>query len=296
MIALSGARGRPRRSAASPLARLLVLGLLAIGLMIVDQRTHALDSVRSVLGLAVYPIQYIASLPQQIGRGFGSLFAGREQLKEENERLHREVTLMRATQQKFDAVLAENNRLRNLFVAAARVADRALIGELIRVDLDAFTRKLLVNKGGSAGVFIGQPVIDADGIMGQVTTVTPFSATITLITDPGHAVPVQVQRNGLRAILFGTGAAEELDLPNLTATADIREGDLLITSGLGGRFPAGYPVARVIRIVSDPNESFLAIAAEPVARLNHSKEVLLIWSGDADTSAAAENPSAEIAP
>jgi rod shape-determining protein MreC len=292
MIALTGARGRPRRTAASPLVRLLVLGLLAIGLMIVDQRTHALDSVRTVLGLVVYPIQYVASLPQQIGRGVGNLFAGRETLKEENRRLHREVVLMRATQQKFDAVLAENNRLRNLFVAAARVADRALIAELIRVDLDAFTRKLLVNKGSSEGVFVGQPVIDADGVMGQVTAVTPFSATVTLITDPGHAVPVQVQRNGLRAILFGTGAAEELDLPNLTATADIREGDDLITSGMGGRFPAGYPVARVTRIVSDPNESFLAITAEPVARLNHSKEVLLIWSGDADAMATAPAPEA----
>lgn len=273
--------------ASPPIARILFAIALSISLMVIDQRSHYLRDIRSLLSTAIYPIQYVASLPQKVGTGVGEFFTGHQVYQLENEKLKLKILKLKAAQQKHNALLAENARLRALFKAAAKVADKALIAELIEVNLEPFTQKLLVDKGSRDGVFVGQAVIDANGIMGQITGISPSTSTITLLTDPGHAIPVQVQRNGLRAILFGTGATNELSLPHLTATSDIDKGDVLISSGMAGRFPAGYPVARVERISSDANESFLEIVALPVARLNHSKEVLLIWPGSR-TAAAVE--------
>jgi rod shape-determining protein MreC len=163
--------------------------------------------------------------------------------------------------------------------SATRVAERALAAELIEISQEPFARKIVIARGEHDGAFVGQPVIDAHGVMGQVTQALSAQSRVTLITDPGHAVPVLVNRNGLRALVFGTGNPDKVNVPYLTAAADIREGDLLVSSGMGGTFPAGYPVATVSRIVNDPNEPFLEIDARPVARLNHSKQVLLIWPG-----------------
>jgi rod shape-determining protein MreC len=185
-----------------------------------------------------------------------------------------------------EALEAENKRLRDLLGSAARVADRAVVAELVEVSLEPFTRKIVVAKGSRDSVYLGQPVIDAYGIIGQVTEVGPYASKATLITDPGHAIPVLVNRNGLRTIVFGTGAPDRVNVPYLTATADIREGDLLVSSGMGGRFPPGYPVAQVTAVVKDPNEAFLKISAKPMARLNYGKEVLLIWPGERRSAGA----------
>ncbi len=277
-----------------PPALVFLLCLLAsVVLMVVDQQSRYLAQVRAALSLAVYPVQWAAALPERVGRTVGGFFTSRADYRAENARLRRELLLLKATQQRYDALLAENARLRSLFVAAAKVADRAAIAELVEVSLEPFTQRILLDKGGRHGVYEGQPVIDADGVLGQVTRVMPATALVTLITDAGHALPVQVQRNGLRAILFGTGYADVLELPHLTATTDIRKGDLLLTSGLGGRFPAGYPAARVVKVVADPNEAFLQVEAEPVARLSHGKQVLLIWPGEtAPAPAQAAGPGA----
>jgi rod shape-determining protein MreC len=263
-------------------ARLFFFFLLSVSLMVVDHRSHYLQTIRSALAVVVYPIQIAALLPVKAGSGAVALFQGRESLRAENEQLRREQLLYQARLEKLDALEVENARLRRLLDAAVSVADRAVVAELLEVSLEPFTQKILVNKGATDGVYLGQPVIDAEGVMGQITQVTPFTSTATLITDPSHAIPVQVRRNGLRAILFGNGSRTALDLPHLTPLSDIQEGDVLITSGMGGRFPVGYPVARVVRVVRDPNEPFLAIEATPVAKLDHSKEVLLIWSGQAE--------------
>ena len=163
--------------------------------------------------------------------------------------------------------------------SAAQVADKALAAELVEVSSEPFTRKIVVAKGSRDGVYVGQSVIDAHGIMGQVTQVASEVSRVTLITDAGHAIPVLDNRSGLRMLVFGTGDPDTLKVPYLTSASDIKEGDLLVSSGMGGTFPPGYPVAQVIKIVNDPNEAFLAISATPAAQLNHGKQVMLIWRG-----------------
>ena len=159
-------------------------------------------------------------------------------------------------------------------------ADKALAAELIEVSSEPFTRKVVIAKGSRDGGYVGQPVIDAHGIMGQVTQVADDFSRVTLITDAGHAIPVLDNRSGLRTIVFGTGDPDILKVPYLTASADIKQGDLLVSSGMGGTFPPGYPVAHVVKIANDPNEPFLTIGVKPAALLNHGKQVLLIWRGN----------------
>jgi rod shape-determining protein MreC len=170
--------------------------------------------------------------------------------------------------------------------SAAQVADKVLAAELVEVSSEPFTRKIVVAKGSRDGVYVGQSVIDAHGIMGQVTQVASQVSRVTLITDAGHAIPVLDNRSGLRMLVFGTGDPDTLKVPYLTSASDIKEGDLLVSSGMGGTFPPGYPVAQVRRIVNDPNEAFLAITAKPAAQLNHGKQVMLIWRGTPPKSGA----------
>ncbi len=202
-----------------------------------------------------------------------------EEIRDRYEKLREDHRILQARLQKYEALDAENKRLRSLLGSATRVADRVAVAELIEVSAEPFTRTIVIGKGSLDGVFLGQPVLDAYGVVGQVTEADPHISRVTLITDPGHAIPVQVKRNGLRTILSGTGADDELDIPYLTASANIKPGDLLTTSGMGGHFPPRYPVARVTRVINDPNEAFLGISAEPLARLRHHKEVLLVWPG-----------------
>ena len=187
--------------------------------------------------------------------------------------------MLLARLQQFDSLEAENIRLRNMLGSAARVADRALAADLKEVSPEPFTRKVVVARGSRDGVYVGQPVIDAHGIMGQVTQVASHVSRVTLITDAGHAIPVLDNRSGLRTLVFGTGDPDSMRVPYLTASEDIKEGDLLVSSGMGGTFPPGYPVAQVLKIANDPNESFLDILVKPAAQLNHGKQVLLIWPG-----------------
>ena len=180
--------------------------------------------------------------------------------------------------QKYEALQAENMRLRDLLDSSFKIGDRVLVAELSSVDLDPYKQQVVINKGATSGVFVGQPVLDARAVMGQVIGTTPFSSTVLLITDTSHALPVQVLRNGLRTIAVGTGRIDELKLPYLPTNSDIVEGDLLVTSGLGGKFPPGYPVATVTRIDRSPDEPFSNVQAEPRAHLDRSREVLLVWT------------------
>ena len=170
----------------------------------------------------------------------------------------------------------ENLRLRELLGSSFRLPERVLIAELLRVDSDLFSQHVVINKGESDAVFEGQPVLDSNGVMGQVMTVSQFSSRVILVTDPSHGTPVQVNRNGLRSVARGRGLNKFLQLEYLPYNSDIRAGDLLVTSGLGGRFPAGYPVGTVISVKESSGQNFSEVTVEPTASIETSREVLLV--------------------
>ncbi|HDP89955.1 MAG TPA: rod shape-determining protein MreC [Thioalkalivibrio sp.] len=260
-------------------AKLVVFLVLSLSLMTLDHRFGHLDRIREVLEVAVSPIQYVVNLPFAASDWASDSFAARTTLQEENERLHREQLLLRERLQRFEGVQQENARLRELLEASQRLEQRVMVAELLSVDLDPYKQEILLNKGSRDGVRVGQPMIDAEGVMGQVVRVNPLHATAILVSDPSHALPVQVIRNGLRTLAVGTGSPERLELRHIPNSADIRVGDIVTTSGLGGRFPPDYPVAEVTEVERLTGEPFARVEARPLARIDRSREVLLVWTG-----------------
>lgn len=254
--------------------------------MMVDHRWNHLEQVRSSLSVVIYPLQYTVSLPSRANDWLTDLFRTRDELFSHRAELQKENLELHARLQQFEALEAENVRLRGLLDSSFTIGDRVLVAELIAVDLDPFRQQVLINKGSKSGIYIGQPVLDANAVMGQVTHVTPNTATVLLITDAQHALPVQVNRNGLRTIAFGTGIIDRLELPQLPNNAEIEVGDLLVTSGFGGHFPAGYPVAHITEVQREPGRPFATIFATPTAHLERTNEVLLVWQ--LDTAATLE--------
>lgn len=246
--------------------------------MLVDARLETLKPVRSQLGLVLTPFYWVADLPTRLWQNVTQQFSSHTELLAENEKLKAEALLLERRLQKLATLIEQNVRLRELLNSSALVDDQVLVGELIGVDPNPFTQRLLIDKGEKDGVFIGQPVLDARGLMGQVVEVMPYSSRVLLLTDATHSIPVQVNRNGLRAIASGTGNPERLELRHVADTADIKEGDLLVSSGLGQRFPAGYPVATVREVNHDSGQPFAVIRAEPTAALNRSRYVLLVFT------------------
>lgn len=274
---------------------MVVLGILSVVLMTVDRRTDFLEPVRSTLGLIAYPIQYLAAVPTESGHWVAEHLATRAQLLEQNRILREQVVMLEARSLKLDALSHENARLRDLLASARRFeGERVLVAELLAVDLDPYRQEIRIDKGEDAGVYPGQPLLDASGVMGQVTHAAPLSATAILISDPSHALPVQVSRNGLRTLVVGTGDPSRLTVRYVPNNADVKEGDLLITSGLGGRFPADYPVATISRSERRPGEPFARIEARPLAQLDRAREVLLVWwtpREETDHPETSEEPS-----
>jgi rod shape-determining protein MreC len=252
--------------------------VLSIGLITADRRFHHMEAVRTVLSTLTYPLVFVASLPARSFEWVSGALVSRRQLEARSASLHEENLTLRARLQQLEALEAENMRLRDLLGSSFKIGDRVLIAELISVDLDPYRQQVVINKGSGSGAFVGQPVLDANAVMGQVVRVTPRTATVLLITDAAHALPVQVNRNGLRTIAEGTGFINTLQLPHLPNNADIREGDLLVTSGLGGHFPPGYPVARVSSVRREPGKPFATVTATPSAHLERAREVLLVWT------------------
>ncbi len=255
---------------------------MALGLIVTDHRYDHLDALRSALAVVVYPLQLLADLPVRMALGAQGRLASEGQLRAQNESLRRDNLVLNARLQQLGSLEAENMRLRDLLGSSFKIGERVLIAEILSVDQDPSRQQLLINKGSSSGVFVGQPVIDAEAVMGQVIRTNPFSSTVLLITDFEHALPVEVNRNGLRTVAAGTGAGQELELLHIPKNADVRVGDLLVTSGMGGRFPRGYPAARVTSVRHEPDNPFMAVTAEPTARLDRSREVLLVWALSAD--------------
>ena len=257
--------------------RLIVLAAMAAGLMVADHRQHQLAAIRDGIASLGYPIQRAVSAPFEAWASMRESFATRTRVEAENVRLAADNLVLRLQLLRFDALEQENRRLRAVRESSPRAVQRSLVAEILQVDLDPFRQRALVNKGTRAGVFRGQAAIDAKGIFGQVTRAGPVSAEIIMISDPEHAIPVAINRTGARSIALGTGRSGLLSLPYLPQNADVVAGDLLVSSGLGGVYPPGYPVAKVTSVVRDPAQPLLAVEAAPLAGLDRDPEILLVW-------------------
>jgi rod shape-determining protein MreC len=250
---------------------------LSIVLMTMDHRQQHIESLRASLSVLIYPLQMVVELPEAAYGWFSETLASRHHLQEENASLHTQILMLKAQTLKLQSLEVENIRLRELLDSSFQVGQKILVAELLSANLDPYQHQILINKGEIDKVYQGQPLLDANGVMGQVVHVGPYTSTALLITDTSHAIPVQVNRNGIRTIAIGSGTINRLDLPYLPNNADVRPGDLLTTSGLGGKFPPGYPVAVVESVVHDPGQTFARVTATPTARLDRSREVLLVW-------------------
>lgn len=265
--------------------RLLLFAGLSILILVIDHRENHLDAVRRAIGATVYPLRVVVDAPVAAWHWLGEMGKSRNQLRLENSRLNTERLLTHARLQRYAALEAENARLRAMLEARTRVTEELRVAGIMSVSANPFRHALVIDKGRNDGVYDGQAMVDANGVVGQVIETDLFSAQAVLISDPDHALPVEINRNGLRTIAVGTGEFDRLDLPFLPNNADVNEGDLLVTSGLGGAFPAGYPVATVDSVTRIPQEPFAAVSAKPAAELNQVREIMLIWSVPDDADA-----------
>jgi rod shape-determining protein MreC len=257
----------------------LLLISICIGMMFVDHRYNHLEVVRSNISLALSPLRYLVNLPELGSHWVSEWFKSHNELLNDNKTLQTRGRILNAQLQRMQVLQAENTRLRNLLSSSRKLTDEVIVAELLSVDQNPYRQLVEINKGTNDGVEIGQAIIDDFGVMGQVIHTNRFSSTIILISDPDHAIPVQFIRSGVRSVAFGNGNTDHLELRFLPATADIQIGDELVTSGLGGRFPTDYPVATVASISEDLAHGFLSVLAAPKARLDSSREVLVIKVG-----------------
>lgn len=264
---------------------------MVVCLIAADLRFNSLGQTRSLLDTVTTPVIWVADIPASLRVWQDTHIRARRQLLEDNERLQRENLLLQGRSLQMASVQAENTRLRGLLNSTAMLRNDVLVAELIGVSPDPVRHQLVLNKGARDGVYGGQPLIDADGLMGQVIEVGEFTSRVLLLTDLTHSIPVQVNRNGVRAIAEGTGSLDALEIQHISATTDILEGDLLVSSGLGGRFPVGYPVGEVVLVQRDPGQPFARVVARPSAALNRSRHVLLVFVGaPEDPAPAVEEP------
>lgn len=242
-----------------------------------DKYTGGSATLRAMLNSLVTPIYYFASLPEDVLNWSVDQFRSREALQEENQML-KQVQLMQAEKlQRFTFLEQENKKLRALLDSPVRQQGKKMIAEVMAIDSHPFRDVVVVNRGAVDGVFEGQPVIDEFGIVGQVASVATTSSRVILISDSTHAIPVRIERNGVRALIEGSGRINTLKANNVPHSIDIKENDIMVTSGLGGVFPEGYPVAKVTKVEHDLSLPFSQITAEPVAQLDRVSKVLLLW-------------------
>jgi len=274
------------------LLRCVLYSLLALGLIIFDKRYDHLGQIRRFLSVVAYPVQIAVASPFEGWDWFRESMSSRETLRADKAKLERELRLANFRLQRYEALEAESQRLRALRDNTAGVAAHFLIGNIMDVDLDAFRERVLVDKGARDGVFVGQAVLDSGGVFGQVARVEQLTSEVILLSDAAHAIPVQVNRNGLRTIAVGTGDMTRLKLPYLPTSADVVAGDLLVTSGLGGGFPAGYPVGTVAEVKRDPALSLADVDVRPAAALDRSRELMFVWLKPAAPAAPAATAAA----
>ena len=258
--------------------RMILFVILSIILMTADHRWQHLDTVRNTLSYLLYPVEYAVDMPIRLYYWAEETLSSHQTLLDENRELKDLQLQSRVQLQKLDIIEKENERLRQLLSATPKTTEDHLIAEIMTVDVDPYRHFIVLNKGAHHGAYKGQPIIDAHGVMGQIVYVNAMTSTAMLISDVSHAIPVQIDRTGLRSVAFGTGQTDYLDLRHIPHNADIRVGDKLISSGLGERFPRNYPVAMITKINRNTGETFVDVRAEPLAQLDTSREVLLVWT------------------
>ncbi len=277
----------------APGLRFTVYAILAVALMVLDRRGGWLVTVHYYMDAAVYPIQLAVNSPTRAWNWVRDTLATRESLQAENATLSARNRELALRTQRFAALQRENAELRGLKAALPPLAERWLVAEVVNVELNSQHQRMLLNRGAGNKVFRNQAVLDATGVLGQTISVSPWSAEVILITDPEHATPVEIQRTGVRTIAVGTGDTDSLALPYLPTNADVKDGDLLVTSGLGGVFPQGYPVARITDVRHDLLQPLAQIRATPLARIDAAREVTLVWFQPGHPAAPARGHDAD---
>lgn len=275
----------------TPLVRLLLCSLLSVALLISDARYQYLDGIREAVAIVAYPLQRAAAAPAAMLHRVGEFFVTQSALRNENARLAEQRLQDAAALQRYRTLAAENAHLRELLAMRQRFPESTVVAEVLYTGRDPFTRKIVVDKGAQQDIKAGRPVIDQIGVVGQVTRVYPWLAEVTLITDKGQAVPVQNLRNGLRAVLGGTGSDGQIELKFIPLNADFQNGDELVTSGIDGIYPPGLPVAIVSNVERNAAYLFARITCQPVAGVaSHGQVLILNWEIKVPERPAEEEP------
>jgi rod shape-determining protein MreC len=277
-------------------ATFITLAIASIALMVADQRYDQISRVRAWLTAAAYPVQVGVDLPFRAWDWLSGSIADRSRLRRDNLELTARLRLANLQLQRFAVLEDENRRLRDMRDRTQGVAERVLVASILNVDLDPFRQRVLLDKGAVDGVFKGQAVLDGAGIFGQVTKVNAGTAEVILISDAEHAIPVQSNRSGVRTIAVGMGDSSKLSLPFVTVESDLKVGDLLLSTGLGGVFPPGYPVAKISKVKRAASATFALVEARPTAELDRDREVLLVWFKPPVFATAASDAPAAAAP
>ncbi|HDS1208306.1 TPA: rod shape-determining protein MreC [Shewanella algae] len=254
--------------------RLTLAVVMSVILLVANDR---LEPARQSLASLLSPLQYLANVPGELLDWSAQSLATRDMLEQQNKELLRQQLLMSERLQRFEHLRQENQRLRELLGSPVHMDSRKMVAEVMEVASDPFHHYVVINHGSRNGVFVGQPVVDAQGVVGQVVQVSELTARVLLLSDPKHGLPVRITRNDVRLIANGIGELDEIELRHVAKSTDIKVGDLLVTSGLGNRFPEGYPVARVISVSRDDGQSYLKVTAQPLAALDRIRYLLLIW-------------------
>ncbi|WP_100643544.1 rod shape-determining protein MreC [Alteromonas facilis] len=257
--------------------RLTIALVMSIALIVADHKFDSFNTARGYLNSLMSPLQYIANLPGELLNWSAERVTSQQQLIAENEYLNNQLLLMSEQLQRFQLLKNENDKLRALLDAPLRQDMKKTIAELMAVDNNPFSHQVVINKGATDGVYISQSVLDDKGIVGQVIEVGSTTSRVLLITDVTHAIPVRSQRNSIQFIVVGSGALDEVYLEHVAHSVDVQVGDILISSGLGEVFPEGYPVAQVTSVVRDETRPFATISAQPLAKLDRLKHLMLLW-------------------
>ncbi|AZQ13219.1 rod shape-determining protein MreC [Shewanella khirikhana] len=269
--------------------RLTLAIALSVILIVANDR---LTPVRQSVATLLSPLQYLANVPGDMLDNVAEMLATRNMLQRQNAEMLRQQLLMSERLQRFEHLRQENERLRALLGSPLHMDARKMVAEVMEVASDPFHQQIVINRGTQNGVYVGQPVLDAQGIVGQVVEVSAITARVLLMSDSSHAIPVRITRNDVRMIVNGTGELDEMELRHVAKSTDVKVGDLLVTSGLGRRFPEGYPVARVTEVSRDDAQAYARVTAQPLAALDRIRYLLLIWP-DMDRNPVGDTEASE---
>jgi rod shape-determining protein MreC len=277
----------------SPLSRLAFFGLLSLALLFTDTRYRYLENVRQIVAVALYPLQRAVQMPGEALAFVGTYFSSQRALAGDNAQLKQQLLADAPLLQSYPQLEQENARLRAMLAVEARFHGAATAAEVLYSGRDPFTQKIFVDKGDAAGVLAGQAVIDDIGVVGQVTRVFPNMAEVTLVTDKDHAVPVKVERSGVRSVMYGAGTGRLPELRFLSPNAEVQPGDRLVTSGIDGTYPAGLAVAQVASVERETGQMFARVTCKPLAGVDASQHVLILGSAAATMSRPEEPAEAD---